>query len=249
METVHQAPGLTLVALPYQSKHGFSAGTVQSIVFAITSRGLSPSKIMWLGDHSISDARNKACEAAIDEGAEYVFFVDSDMDFPPDTLSRLKAANADIACTDMWSRGWPSFRTVMRSHQVKEDGWLQSVPVLDEELPPAGERKVEDVDICGMACTLIRVDFLERFREHFKDQPWFWVARHGEDATFCFNAKEIGATIRCDFGVVAGHWGVYRNIGQDFTRDARNQPMSVTEDQMVRRMGVHGLPNQEGEVK
>lgn len=243
-------PGSTLVALPYQSKHGFCAGTVQSIVLAITSRGLSPSKIMWLGDHSISDARNKACEAAIEEGSEYIFFVDSDMDFPPDTLARLKACASDIACTDMWSRGWPSFRTVLRNgKEPNADGLLQSIPVKDEDLPPVGERGVEDVDICGMACTLIRVDFLKRFRDHFKKQPWFWVARHGEDATFCFNAKEIGAVIRCDFGVVAGHWGVCRNIGQDFTRDARNQPMSVSEEQMMRRMGVHGLPNQEGAVK
>lgn len=254
MEEVHQAPavkpqGYTLVALPYVSKIGFSAATVQSIVFAITGRGFSPARIMWLGDHSISDARNSACESAIHEGAEYLFFIDSDMDFPPETLKRLKACNADIACTDMWSRGWPSFRTVMRSQGPDTAGMLMSVPVKDEDLPPPGGRGVEEVDIVGMACTLIRVDFLKKFRDHYKDQPWFWVARHGEDATFCFNAREIGASIKCDFGVVAGHWGVCRNAGQDYTRDAKNQPMSVCHEPMMRRMGVSNLPTQEGEVK
>jgi len=137
--------------------------------------------------------------------------------------------------------------------RTKESGGgdylLKSVPVKDEELPPPGERGVEDVDICGMACTLIRTDFLKRFKERYKDQPWFWVARHGEDATFCFNAKEMGAVIRCDFGIVAGHWGVCRNVGQDYTRDAKNQPMAVFQEPMMRRMGVHNLPNQEGAMK
>ena len=241
--------GRTLVALPYVSKLGFNAAFVQSLAAAILKGGLSPARIMWLGDHMIPDARNAACETAIAENAEYLFFIDSDMDFPHDTLPKLKAADADIACTDMWSRGWPSFRTVMRNQPPIADGLIQSVPVKDEDLPPVGERGVEEVDMCGMACTLIKVDFLKKFKTHFTDQPWFWTARHGEDATFCFNAKSIGAVIKCDFSLVAGHWGVCRNVGQDFTRDARNQPMAISEEPMMRRMGVHHLPHQEGAVK
>jgi hypothetical protein len=244
-----KSEGRTLVALPYVSKIGFNHAFVQSLVASLLKGHLSPARIMWLGDHMIADARNSACETAIAEDAEYLFFVDSDMDFPPDTLPRLKAACADVACADMWSRGWPSFRTVMRNTGTTPEGLIQSVPVKDEELPFRDARGVELIDVCGMACTLIRVDFLKRFKEHFKDQPWFWTARHGEDATFCFNAKSIGAVIKCDFSIVAGHWGVCRNVGQDFTRDARNQPMAVSEEPMMRRMGVHHLPHQEGAVK
>lgn len=249
MEEVHQAPpGLTVVALPYVSKIGFNHAFVQSLTYAITTKKLSPARIIWLGDHSISDARNAACEAAIALGAEYLLFIDSDMDFPADTLQGLKDCKADIACADMWSRGWPSFRTVMRVTDKDERGWIKSVPVKDEELPEPGQRGIEPIDVCGMACTLIRVDFLKRFKEHYTDQPWFWTARHGEDATFCFNAKEIGAVIKCNFGIVAGHWGICRNVGQDFTRDARNQPMAVSEQPMMSRMGVTHLPHQKGEV-
>lgn len=236
--------GKTLIAFPYVSKIGFGHGFVQSLAAAMAAKTLTPAQIMWLGDHSISDARNSACEQAIQQGADFLWFVDSDMDFPPETLPRLKGCDADIACTDMWSRGWPSFRTVMRTHKPKDGGLLQSVPVKDEELPHPDARGVELIDICGMACTLIKVDFLKRFKEHYKDQPWFWTARHGEDATFCFNAREIGAVIKCDFSIVAGHWGVCRNVGQDYTRDAKNQPMSVCNEPMMRRMGVHNLPTQ-----
>ncbi len=236
--------GKTLIALPFVSKIGFNHAFVQSLTASMAMKTLLPAQIMWLGDHSISDARNQACEQAIAQDADFLWFIDSDMDFPVDTLPRLKACDADIACADMWSRGWPSFRTVMRTKAPGADGLLQSVPVPDEELPPPGERGVEEVDICGMACTLIKVPFLKRFRERYTDQPWFWVARHGEDATFCFNAKEMGAVIKCDFGIVAGHWGVCRNAGQDYTRDAKNQPMAVCNEPMMRRMGIFNPPKE-----
>jgi len=190
-------------------------------------------KFLWLGDHSQVGARNLACEAALEENFEWLFFVDSDMDWPNDTLQRLKACDADIACTDMWSRNWPSFRTVMVLGEKDENGKCLPVPVSDEI---AAEKKVVDVDLCGMACTLIRTSLLKKM-----PKPWFWTAEHGEDATFCFNAKEMGATIKCDFGAVAGHWGTCRMVGQDFTRDARNQPQKLANEEMMRRMGVRGL--------
>lgn len=229
-------PGVTLVALPYVSKSGFFGATVQSIVTGIIGGGFKRCKFLFLGDHTQIHARNMACKDAVEIGADWVFFIDSDMDFPCDTLDRLKACNADIACTDMWSRGWPSFRTVMRNTPPDETGVSHSVPVPDW---PTG---VEDVDLCGMACTLIRTQFLREYRAHYKDEPWFWSGQHGEDATFCFRAKGMGAVIRCDFGITAGHWGTTRMTGQDYTRDARNQPMSVSDPEMMKRMGTRNLP-------
>lgn len=238
-EAIPQAkmpPGVTLVALPYVSKSGFFGATVQSLVTAILGGGFRMVKFLFLGDHPQVHARNMACRDALDIGADWLLFIDSDMDFPNDTLPKLKACNADVACTDMWSRGWPSFRTVMRLDGVDEAGKRRAVPV------PGWPSAVEDVDVCGMACTLIRTSLLREMKEKFPEQPWFWSADHGEDATFCFKAKELGATMKCDFSIVAGHWGTTRMAGQDYTRDAANQPMSVSEPEMMRRMGVRNLP-------
>ena len=223
--------GYTLVALPYVSKQGFSGATTQSLVLAILGGGLRFCRFLFLGDQSQVQARNAACRDAIDTGAEYLFFVDSDADFPVDTLARLKACNADIACADMWARNIPSFRTVMRLEAPDERGMRKSVPV------PGWPAGVEDVDLCGMHCTLIRTGLLKRMQK-----PWFWVAEHGEDATFCFNAKQVGATVRCDFSVMSGHWGAARMAGQDWSRDSRNQPMTVVEKDMMKRMGAENLP-------
>lgn len=242
-------PGSTLVALPYVSKMGFTGATVQSLIIGMTNKGFKNCKFLFIGDANTHEARNVACRDALAEGADYLFFVDSDMDFPSFTLERLKAADADIACTDMWSRGWPSFRTVQKSHPDDKGGLVtKAVPI--EESHPNGTHQpgvLLDIDVCGMACTLIKTSLLVKMQESFPDQPWFWTANHGEDATFCFNAKEIGATIKCDFGICAGHWGVTRMAGQDYTRDARNQPMSIANPEFIKRMGVLGLPKPEGE--
>ena len=153
-------------------------------------------------------------------------------------MERLKSLDVDIACTDMWSRGWPSFRTVMVLGEPDETGMKASVPLPDDATG------VQDIDVCGMACTLIRVSLLKKYREDFPDQPWFWAGRHGEDAQFCFNAKAIGATMKCDLGIVSGHWGTTRMAGQDYTRDAKNQPMCVSNVEMMKRMGAKNLPNE-----
>jgi hypothetical protein len=237
-------PGVTLVALPYVSKSGFFGATVQSIVTGILARGFPMCKFLFLGDHTQVHARNMACKDAMELGAEWVFFIDSDMDFPTDTLARLKACDADIACTDMWSRGWPSFRTVMRLSEPREDGLKQAVPV------PGSPTGVERVDVCGMACTLIRTSLLRRVAEKWPDQPLFWSGQHGEDATFCFKALEVGATMKCDFDVVAGHWGVTAMRGQEYTRDPKNQPMKIdpASAEMLKRMNEAAIPQTQGVV-
>jgi hypothetical protein len=234
--------GSTVIALPYVSKIGFSGDTFQSVVIGMTERGLRNCKFLFLRDHTQVHARNVACQDTIDENCDYLFFVDSDMDFPPNTLDRLKACDADIACTDMWARNWPSFRTVLRLSGADEAGKSKCLPVPDW---PTG---VEDIDVCGMACTLIKKSLLVRMKEKWPDQPWFWTAEHGEDAMFCFKAKELGASLKCDFGIVAGHWGVARMAGQDYTRDARNQPMKITDGEMMKRMAVTNLPQTEGAI-
>ena len=234
MSKQEQVPsGVTLVSLPFVSKQGFTGATLQSIVLAVLANGMRMTKFLFLGDHSQVMARNSSCEDAVEIGADWVWFIDSDADFPSDTLERLKACDADIACTDMWSRNIPSFRTVMRMRE--HNGELASFPI---DGFPSG---VEDADVCGMHCTLIRTSLLRKMKEAFPDRPWFWTTQHGEDATFCFTAKQLGASIKCDFSIMSGHWGVARMAGQDWSRDANNQTMSVVNMEMMSRMGVKNL--------
>jgi hypothetical protein len=240
LSNVEQVPkGVTSIALPFVSKQGFTGATTQSLILGILAGGMKMSKFLFLGDHSQVQARNVACQDAIDIGSEWIWFIDSDADFPVDALARLKACDSDIACTDMWSRNIPSFRTVMRLEVI--DGDRAGVPV------PGNPTGVEDIDLCGMHCTLIKVSLLKKIKDAFPESPWFWNGKNGEDAEFCFKAKDLGAKIKCDFSIMSGHWGVARMAGQDWSRDAKNQPMHVANMEMMKRMGVKNL-KEEGVV-
>lgn len=231
--------GVTAVAMPYVSKQGFDGAMVTSLVFAMIYNGMNKCLFDFYQDYTTTHARNAAVKRALDVGADWLFFIDSDMDFPVDTLARLKVLDADIACADMWSRNWPSFRTVLR-YGPKRGKLRELVPVQN----PNG---IEDVDCCGMACTLIKRSLLEKFAKK-KLMP-FVLAQHGEDASFCILAKQkFKASIRCDFGITAGHWGRARMVGQDFTRDARNQLGAIPDPEFMRRMGATNVANEKGAV-
>jgi len=221
--------------MPYT--HGqVAAQSMMSLVYGLVYGGLNKCVFSFHGENITSRARNAFAMQAMDMGADYLFFVDSDMDWPVDTLARLKALDADIACTDMWARNWPSFRTVLEYGPKKRFKPRELVPVAMNG-KVTGQR---DVDCCGMACTLIKVSLLEKFAKA-KMMP-FVTAKHGEDASFCILAKQkFKASIRCDFDIVAGHWGMARMAGQEFTRDARNMTGEIAEPEVIRRMGVLGL--------
>ena len=96
---------------------------------------------------------------------------------------------------------------------------------------------MQAADVVGMACTLIKVSLLKRMAP-----PWFFMVDHGEDASFCFVAKEkYGASIKCDFGAVSGHWGVVRLAGDPWSRDAENQPMQIADPDMLKAMGAKNV--------
>lgn len=213
MEAVHQADGLTLIALPYVSKDGFSGPTVRSLIGGFASGQFGKVSFIVIGDKSQVAARNEGCNAALASGADYLWFVDSDQDFQPDALTRLKAVGSDVACADMWSRGWPSFRLTLIPGEKDADGHVQYKPVPDEMATG-----IQPISFCGMGCTLIRTSILDKMREVYHDQPWFWTAHNGEDATFCFKVLELGGTVKCDYSVKSGHWGHCRMMGQDYTR-------------------------------
>lgn len=227
-------PGSVFVALPHVSKQGFTGATVSSLVYAIIGGGFGGCGFHFLGDYSVVHARNAAAQAAIQMGYEWLLFIDSDMDFPVQLLAKLKECDSDIACADMWSRNVPSFRTVMRYTKKKHKGQKMMFE------PVKNGAGIMDVDCCGMACTLIRVSLLRKFAK--KKLAPFSMSLHGEDAYFCIVARQkFGATIRCNFDVATGHWGVCRVAGQDWSRDARNGFGALADPEYMKRMGILGL--------
>jgi hypothetical protein len=137
--------------------------------------------------------RERGVRKALELGAEYIFFIDSDMSFPDNALMRLlKADQAIVGAT--YVRRAPPYDNL-----AKTNGGDQSVSGLHElERIPTG-------------MLLIKVDVFKTIPE-----PWFetnWNKEKndfdGEDYAFCDLARRHGYKIwmDCDLSAEVIHWG------------------------------------------
>ena len=138
----------------------------------------------------IFHARNLAVRATLDAGATHLLFLDSDMAFPPDTLTRLASHAVPIVGADYVRRVPPH---TLCGHPA--------------DAPPRGT--LRPMLSLPFGCILIKREVLEDM-----SPPWFQY-REGitdadtlsEDTGFCNVACRMGHTIHCDTRLEVGHVG------------------------------------------
>lgn len=146
-------------------------------------------------------ARNDLATMAIQRDADYVFWMDSDMVFKPDTLVRMlktiKEHDIDIL-TGLYFRRVPPYTPVLFDkldiHGIECD-WSEF-----KEIPEG----LFEVGGCGFGCVLMKTDVF--FDVQSKYSTMFApIANNGEDIAFCWRARECGYKIWCDPSIVCGH--------------------------------------------
>jgi len=142
--------------------------------------------------------RNQCVEAALVAGASHVFFIDSDMVFPPDALARLLAHNKDIV-------GCAYAQRVPNPHPLGVTLEGEHVNVT------AGLRKMK---IIPTGCLMIKTSVFAKL-----EKPWFNTGVEagkivGEDYFFCAAAISAGFEIWCDGDLSRG----IGHIGQQIFR-------------------------------
>lgn len=170
---------------------------------------------------NISGPRNNLVRAFLEFGrAEWMWMVDSDMTFQPDTVERLlEHADPDSApIVGGLCFGFNDAQQIQPTlyEMVDEDGELPRVGRYLEWHPDAMMR----VCATGAACLLIHRSVFERMRDvqlpdrdrpGFSDAyPWFQETEYrggpvGEDITFCWRARDLGIPIYVNTGVQLGH--------------------------------------------
>lgn len=151
----------------------------------------------------IMHARNKLLQEAVDAAASHILFLDSDMVFPPDTLSRLARHGVPIVGADYVNRvaphplnGTPNLSPGKMTMTDKR-GVPTLVPMLT--LP--------------FGCILISLKVLDGM-----PRPWFKYLEgeddrrtQSEDTYFCNAARRLGHTIWCDPSLTreVGHIGTH----------------------------------------
>lgn len=159
-------------------------------------------RIDWGISTDIPGARNTLVQRSLEIGSEWIFFIDDDQVFPPDTLVRLLEHDVDIVSA-LYLRRAGNHHPVAFSHR-REDGLYESLDLT--KLPGEGLLKVH---ACGAGGLLIRS---EVFRAISDEPDWFEHGRvHGtdwnaaEDIIFCEKANAAGFDVYVDLGTPIGH--------------------------------------------
>lgn len=162
-------------------------------------------------------SRNDLATMAIHSNADYVFWLDSDMVFKPDTLIRmmdtLKKNDLDIL-TGLYFRRVPPYSPVLFD-RLDINGnvcyWSEFKDI------PEG---LFEVGGCGFGCVLMKTDVFYDVQGKF-GQMFAPIANNGEDIAFCWRARECGFKIYCDPSVICGHVG-YSVVDDQFFKVFKN---------------------------
>ena len=171
----------------------------------------------------IYTSRENLAAEAIRRGADYVFWLDSDMIFAPDTLQRMladieQAGDGAIITGLYFRRVAPFTPTLFETLKIENDvsTWTDF-----KEIP---EEKFE-VEGCGFGCVLTPTEcFMDILA---KDEHLFTpIAGVGEDLSFCWRARQAGWKIICDPAIELGHVGhhvITREFWEDYSAYAQER--------------------------
>lgn len=149
----------------------------------------------------IDMSRNEIVRSALENDVEYVFFLDSDVVCPPDTIIRLMAHNLPIVTGVYYTRAPPI------------------EPAVWSEITPSGKQAIAfnpgsgliEADFIGMGCCLIHKSVFKNI-----EPPYFkWTLTfenvnnpgigRSEDFEFCRKARERGYKIYADTSLICRH--------------------------------------------
>ena len=151
----------------------------------------------------IYTSRDELAKKSIEMEADYIFWLDSDMVFAPETLEKLweNRDKADILTGLYFRRVQPYTPVLFDQLDIDDKGchWTDFKEIPDEPFEVGG---------CGFGCVLmptnIFFDVLSKFGAMFTP-----VASVGEDLSFCWRARQCGYKIACIPDVQLGHVGRY----------------------------------------
>ena len=149
----------------------------------------------------IYTSRNNLAQMAIQMDVDYVFWLDSDMVFEPDTLARmmktLEENDYDIL-TGLYFRRVPPYTPVLFDKlDIRRNicSWSEFHEIPEEPFEVGG---------CGFGCVLMKTDvFYDVQSKH--GNMFAPIANNGEDIAFCWRARDCGFKIYCDPRIICGH--------------------------------------------
>jgi len=154
-----------------------------------------------VGNSQIGQARDRLCQAALDQDMDYVLFWDDDMRFPTDSFERLLAHKKPvIGCLAFTARQpiTPVLYRFTRGWDFKDRrNRIDIYPIFRYE-----RDSLVKVDGLGSAMLLIKTSVFRTI-----PKPWFYGHINcGEDIHFAVQCYENNIPIFCDTSLKAQHY-------------------------------------------
>lgn len=153
----------------------------------------------------IYDSRNNFAANALKKGFDRVLWIDSDMTFEPDMLTRLSDdidEGHDLVAALAFKRQYPVEPVVYKNIEYNP----AELKVVAEPFRDYPSDSVFPIKGCGFGCVMTTTDLLQRVWEKY-GPPFDPLTQMGEDLSFCYRAGLIGADMVCDSRVKVGHIG------------------------------------------
>lgn len=198
---------------PGEVRSEFASSTLELIMHDINTN-----RHVYAVDFNHSGAgvamfRNQSIEKFLTTEAEAIFFVDSDIKFPPDTLDRLvdhlepiqRPVISGLYFLAMDEGVRPAVFTLQDPEPGKTNRHMGAWPTLPDEMG------LQPCDGVGAGCLLIHRSILEEMlMEYGLPQPWFadeiWYGEvYGEDLSFGQRMKKIGRQLYVDLDTQVEH--------------------------------------------
>jgi len=134
---------------------------------------------------------------------DFILWLDSDMVFTPDDISKLVHADKDII-SGTYSVG-------AKGHEKEAvAGFFRGGRVRLDQLTSS----VIEVDYVGCGCLLVKKGVFESMEYPWFDEAYSFskageISYTGDDVTFCIQAKKLGWKVHLHTGVVFGHQKKY----------------------------------------
>lgn len=217
--------------------------TLQSMMSLVNYSAMNGIKIRHIGITErtlIDDARNTLVEGFLKSPTEWLFWMDSDMTFPPDSLVKLfdvvekkeakmvtgvyyQRKGNFLPC--IWSRGQETTdgsKTGMGTIKGQQNKYAGSFMIIHPD-----KKEPFEVHAAGFGCVLIHRSVFEMM-----DRPWFQFIKGicSEDFYFFVKAQELGIKLWAEPTIDLGHIGDAPVITKaDFNRVAKSRNMYLEE--------------------
>lgn len=147
-------------------------------------------------------SRNNLAAIAIEQGADYIFWLDSDMMFAPDTLVRMfdDLKHGDIVSGLYFRRVAPFTPVIYNKLDIDDVGRCTF------EEPKEIPDEVFEIEGCGFGCVLMPTDIAMDVMAKY-GAPFTPIGGTGEDLSFCWRARQLGYKFVCDPKIELGHVG------------------------------------------